>query len=63
MGTSRKHRNGTCLAALALAFSLVCAVFAAQFEIPFGTWHRVSNEPILAPHGNGWESAGTFNPA
>jgi len=32
-------------------------------QLPFGTWHRASNAPILSPHGNGWESAGTFNPA
>lgn len=29
----------------------------------FGPWHRVSNGPILSPQGDGWESAGTFNPA
>ena len=27
------------------------------------TWKRVATEPILAPSGNSWESAGTFNPA
>jgi predicted GH43/DUF377 family glycosyl hydrolase len=26
-------------------------------------WHRVSGQPILSPQGNGWESAGTFNPS
>src|SRR5438128_5471627 len=26
-------------------------------------WERVSPTPILAPQGNAWESAGTFNPA
>jgi predicted GH43/DUF377 family glycosyl hydrolase len=26
-------------------------------------WHRLSDPPIISPHGNGWESAGTFNPA
>ena len=30
---------------------------------PFGAWHRVSGIPVIAPRGNGWESAGTFNPA
>jgi predicted GH43/DUF377 family glycosyl hydrolase len=30
---------------------------------PFTTWRRLSDEPVLAPRGNGWESAGTFNPA
>jgi len=26
-------------------------------------WHRVSEAPILSPQGDGWESAGTFNPS
>ncbi|HYM76724.1 MAG TPA: glycoside hydrolase family 130 protein [Candidatus Dormibacteraeota bacterium] len=26
-------------------------------------WHRVSDVPIIAPRGTGWEEAGTFNPA
>lgn len=26
-------------------------------------WIRVSSHPIISPQGNGWESAGTFNPA
>ena len=30
---------------------------------PFGAWRRVSNGPVIAPQGGGWESAGTFNPA
>jgi beta-1,2-mannosidase len=30
---------------------------------PFGAWRRVSNGPILSPQDDGWESAGTFNPA
>jgi len=31
--------------------------------LPFRDWHRISDVPILAPRGTGWESAGTFNPA
>jgi beta-1,2-mannosidase len=31
--------------------------------LPFGAWHRLSETPVIAPRGNGWESAGTFNPA
>ncbi len=44
---------------------LGCSVvlFAASWKLPFGTWHRVSDDPVLSPEGNGWESAGTFNPA
>jgi predicted GH43/DUF377 family glycosyl hydrolase len=30
---------------------------------PFGTWQRLSSEPIIAPRGDGWEAAGTFNPS
>ena len=30
---------------------------------PAGVWHRVSENPVISPQGDGWESAGTFNPA
>ena len=30
---------------------------------PFGAWHRASEIPVISPQGEGWESAGTFNPA
>ena len=44
---------------------LTCAALLAQdgTRLPFGTWQRLSDTPILSPRGNGWESAGTFNPA
>ena len=29
----------------------------------FKDLHRLSETPIIAPRGNGWEAAGTFNPA
>jgi len=32
-------------------------------RLPFGAWHRLSENPILSPQGETWESAGTFNPA
>jgi predicted GH43/DUF377 family glycosyl hydrolase len=28
-----------------------------------GVWRRVSEAPVISPRGDGWESAGTFNPA
>ncbi|MGA9799767.1 MAG: glycoside hydrolase family 130 protein [Terriglobales bacterium] len=28
-----------------------------------GPWTRISSNPIVSPQGEGWESAGTFNPA
>jgi predicted GH43/DUF377 family glycosyl hydrolase len=31
--------------------------------LPFGAWHRLSDTPVMAPRGNGWEAAGIFNPA
>ena len=47
-----------------LLFALLAAL-AAQVagDIPFGAWRRMSEAPVIAPRGNGWESAGTFNPA
>ena len=49
------------LSFLVLAVLLLAAQKEAQ--LPFGVWHRAPETPILAPHGNGWESSGTFNPA
>jgi beta-1,2-mannosidase len=45
---------------LALVAALVSQDSAS---LPFGAWHRMSETPIIAPQGNGWESAGTFNPS
>jgi predicted GH43/DUF377 family glycosyl hydrolase len=44
---------------------LAVVLLAAQKEarLPFGAWRRASDTPILAPRGDGWEAAGTFNPA
>ena len=38
-------------------------LLASDHKLMFGLWHRVSDSPILSPQGDGWESAGTFNPA
>jgi predicted GH43/DUF377 family glycosyl hydrolase len=48
-----------------LVLLALLAVLAAQEKgaTPFGAWHRLSGDPVIAPRGNGWESAGTFNPA
>lgn len=32
-------------------------------QLPFGTWHRLTYAPVISPGGDGWQSAGTFNPA
>ena len=42
---------------------LVLAAATAQISLPFGTWSRISDAPIIAPEGDGFESAGTFNPS
>ena len=52
-------RAKTALALLLLTATL--GAIAAE-KWPFGAWRRASGGPILAPEGNGWQSAGTFNP-
>jgi predicted GH43/DUF377 family glycosyl hydrolase len=47
----------------ALALIALAAVGAVPFTPPFGNWTRLSADPILAPKGDGFESAGTFNPS
>ena len=45
-------------------FLLATPAFSAgESKQPFGDWRRVSTEPVISPQGDGWESAGTFNPA
>src|SRR6267378_3190922 len=57
----RVPKPETFIALLLLAASLAFA--APATDLPFGTWKRASNDPILSPQGTTWESAGTFNPA
>jgi len=47
------------------ALLLLLAAFSRQGNerTPFGGLHHLSDAPIIAPRGDGWESAGTFNPA
>ena len=44
---------------------LLLAALAAQNGAgwPFGPWRRLSEQPVISRQGDGWESAGTFNPA
>jgi len=44
-----------------LLFTAAFCAHAAQK--PFEQLRRLSDAPIIAPRGDGWESAGTFNPA
>lgn len=50
------------VAALLAAFATLLLA-AKSYELPFGAWQRRSDSPILSPHGDGFESAGVFNPA
>jgi predicted GH43/DUF377 family glycosyl hydrolase len=55
-------------AAWALTVSLVLLIAlatlaAVPFAPPFGKWTRLSPDPIVSPRGEGFESAGTFNPS
>jgi predicted GH43/DUF377 family glycosyl hydrolase len=55
----RRCKNGFPL--LILCSSVL--VFSIGINLPFGSWRRVSMEPVISPTGNSWESEGTFNPA
>jgi beta-1,2-mannosidase len=44
-------------------FALVLALASQDSASwPFGAWERESESPVISPRGDGWESAGTFNP-
>jgi predicted GH43/DUF377 family glycosyl hydrolase len=45
-----------------LALLAIATIAATQFTSPFGKWTRLSDDPIVSPRGDGFESAGTFNP-
>jgi predicted GH43/DUF377 family glycosyl hydrolase len=49
-----------CLRLFALLFALAAQNGANS---TFGPWRRVSETPVISPRGDGWESAGTFNPS
>jgi predicted GH43/DUF377 family glycosyl hydrolase len=56
----RAARKATVSALALIAFAAVAAV---PFTPPFGKWTRLSPDPIISPQGDGFESAGTFNPS
>src|ERR1700676_1269748 len=49
--------------ATAITLVLLAVGAAVAFAPPFGKWTRLSPDPIISPQGNGFESAGTFNPS
>ena len=57
------RRAGTAATVAALALIAFAAVAAVPFTPPFGEWTRLPSDPILSPQGDGFESAGTFNPS
>jgi predicted GH43/DUF377 family glycosyl hydrolase len=52
-----------CLTVVCCTAATLAWAAASEIQLPFGAWHRLSQTPILSPQGDGWESAGTFNPA
>lgn len=48
---------------IALLLLAVSELSAQSKLVPFGSMQRASGSPIISPQGDGWESAGTFNPA
>jgi predicted GH43/DUF377 family glycosyl hydrolase len=53
-------------AKIALTFALSATLGTGAIAVekwPFGPWRRAMDKPVMAPQGEGWESAGTFNPA
>ncbi len=48
----------------AVLFGLLILLAAQDgHRLPFGAWRRMSDGPVISPRGDGWEAAGTFNPA
>jgi len=45
-----------------IVLTVIAAAKTTEFKMPFGKWDRLSDKPIIAPQGSGFESAGTFNP-
>jgi predicted GH43/DUF377 family glycosyl hydrolase len=58
-----KNRAAQTAVANALALIALTAIAAIPFTPPFGKWTRLSQEPIVSPKGDQFESAGTFNPS
>ena len=48
---------------ISLVVLLSSGLLLSAQDWTLGPWSRASNHPIISPRGDGWESAGTFNPA
>lgn len=50
--------------AVVIGLMSLISLAAVPFKLPFGEWVRLNQgNPILSPQGDGFESAGIFNPA
>lgn len=58
----QSSRKSGVLLALALLLLPAVSAFAQSLEL-FLNWTRAQDAPVISPTGDGWESAGTFNPA
>jgi len=56
-------RAACAFAIVALIAIVLIAIAPISFSPPFGTWTRLSADPIVSPQGDKFESAGTFNPS
>lgn len=61
LALSTSHSRSLILSLAVLAGAT--AIAAASYLPPFDKWVRLSPNPIVSPQGNGFESAGTFNPS
>lgn len=61
LALSTSHSRSLILSLAVLAGATTIA--AASYSPPFDKWVRLSPNPIVSPQGNGFESAGTFNPS
>jgi hypothetical protein len=57
------HRIRCIVCDALLVLAAVPVLSAAADQLPFGAWKRLSEQPIITPRGDSWESAGTFNPS
>lgn len=61
LALSTPHSRSLILSLAVLAGAT--AIAAASYSPPFDKWVRLSPNPIVSPQGNGFESAGAFNPS
>jgi len=63
MSVRRSEREAKCLAVLLLVLGVSVPPHAQDGGRTPGKWQRLARAPIISPRGDGWEAAGTFNPA